>query len=380
MSILTEEMKQFVQEQRLAYIATVCADGTPNLSPKASTTVWDDDHLILADLRSPQTIKNLQQNASLEVNIVDPISRKGYRFKGKAEVHTEGRLFEEGVAFYRRRQLANPIQAIVLITVEHALPVSSPAYDLGTSELAVRETFFSYYEELNRKRMTPPTPNFPALRLVGYTICPYVQRVRILLEDAKVPYQLDFVDVYEAPPSWLREISPLGKVPVLVAGEEALFESTVILEYLNELEHGHRLASSAVERARQRAWIAYANALHDDMREFFSVREEEKFTSVRHSLIDKLGVLDAKADPRPYWSGDTLSLVDCVYAPVFLLLSTFENIRSWGFFDDRPRLCRWKDALFAHQAVGRAIHPEYSQHMSAFIRRKGSVLGQLITA
>jgi predicted pyridoxine 5'-phosphate oxidase superfamily flavin-nucleotide-binding protein len=62
MSILTEHMKKVVREQRLAHVATVCPDGTPNLSPKGTTTVWDDDHLVFAAIRSPVTIANLRAN------------------------------------------------------------------------------------------------------------------------------------------------------------------------------------------------------------------------------------------------------------------------------------------------------------------------------
>jgi predicted pyridoxine 5'-phosphate oxidase superfamily flavin-nucleotide-binding protein len=74
-------MKRIVREQRLGYIATVCPNGTPNLSPKGTTTVWDDDHLVFADSRSPQSVQNIQNNPSVEVNVVDPLVRKGYRFK-----------------------------------------------------------------------------------------------------------------------------------------------------------------------------------------------------------------------------------------------------------------------------------------------------------
>ena len=71
-----------VEEQRLGYASTVCPDATPNLSPKGTTAVWDDDHLIFADIRSPGTVENLLRNPTIEINVVDPISRKGYRFKG----------------------------------------------------------------------------------------------------------------------------------------------------------------------------------------------------------------------------------------------------------------------------------------------------------
>ena len=54
MGILSDDMKRIVREQRLGYIATVCPDGTPNLSPKGTTAVWDDDHLVFADVKLPQ--------------------------------------------------------------------------------------------------------------------------------------------------------------------------------------------------------------------------------------------------------------------------------------------------------------------------------------
>ena len=135
--MLTEDMRRVVEEQRLGFVATVCPDGTPNLSPKGTTAVWDDDHLVFADIRSPQTVANLRQNAVLEINVVDPFARKGYRFKGRATVLTAGPLFEDALAFYRRRGVANPIAAIVLVAVERALPLSSPVYDLGATEAEV---------------------------------------------------------------------------------------------------------------------------------------------------------------------------------------------------------------------------------------------------
>ena len=90
MPILTPAMKRMLDEQRLGFVATVCPDGTPNLSPKGTTAAWDDDHLVFADIHSPGTTANLRHNPHVEVNVVDPIARKGYRFKGAAEVLTEG--------------------------------------------------------------------------------------------------------------------------------------------------------------------------------------------------------------------------------------------------------------------------------------------------
>jgi predicted pyridoxine 5'-phosphate oxidase superfamily flavin-nucleotide-binding protein len=79
-------MKRVVTEIQLCYAATVAPDGKPNLSPKGSITVLSDDELGFADLASPGTIENLRHNPAIELNVVDPFTRRGFRFKGAAQM------------------------------------------------------------------------------------------------------------------------------------------------------------------------------------------------------------------------------------------------------------------------------------------------------
>ena len=158
MGILTEAMKVMVEEQKLGFMATVCADGTPNLSPKGTTAVWDDDHLIFADICSPGTIENLRQNASIEINVVDVFARKGFRFKGMGEVVSDGARFEQALEFYRRRGSklevdGKPrIKSVVFVRVASAGPLISPAYDLGENELEITGRMKTYFDDLLRRR------------------------------------------------------------------------------------------------------------------------------------------------------------------------------------------------------------------------------------
>jgi predicted pyridoxine 5'-phosphate oxidase superfamily flavin-nucleotide-binding protein len=146
MGVLTDQMQRLVSIQRLGYIATVCPDGTPNLSPKGTLHVWDDEHLVFADIRSPGTIRNLRQNPAIEINVVDPLARKGYRFKGTATVHASGDpRFAELAAFFRERGTTSPIRAVVLVQVTRALLVTSPAYDTGATEEELRARWSAYY-------------------------------------------------------------------------------------------------------------------------------------------------------------------------------------------------------------------------------------------
>jgi predicted pyridoxine 5'-phosphate oxidase superfamily flavin-nucleotide-binding protein len=159
MPILNDDMKRVVREQSLGFVATVSHDGTPNLSPKGTTSVWDDDHLVFADLFSPGTMANLRANPAVEVNVVDHITRTGYRFKGRGEVHLDGPVFDEVVAFYQReRHLAsNRIRGVAMIEVQWAAPLVSPAYDAGLSRDEVVDRSLRRLERIYDLRIVPAT-------------------------------------------------------------------------------------------------------------------------------------------------------------------------------------------------------------------------------
>ena len=159
MGILNDDMKRVVRQQRMGFIATVCPDGTPNLSPKGTTAVWDDDHLVFADLASPTTMANLRHNPALELNVVDVYARKGYRFKGTASIVEKGEglfdeichAFENGARGIHQVQL--PARSYVLLKVDRALPVVSPAYVPGKTERATREEWAVHWDNVQQTRL-----------------------------------------------------------------------------------------------------------------------------------------------------------------------------------------------------------------------------------
>jgi predicted pyridoxine 5'-phosphate oxidase superfamily flavin-nucleotide-binding protein len=157
MGVISADMKRIVEEQRLGFVATVCPDGTPNLSPKGTTRVWDADHLVFANIRSPGTLANLRQNASVEVNVVDPFVRKGYRFKGVASILETGSVYDQVIAFYRKRGVTSGIREVVMVRVERAQPIDSPAYDLGLTETEVRARWDRHWLAVRAGDIASPT-------------------------------------------------------------------------------------------------------------------------------------------------------------------------------------------------------------------------------
>jgi predicted pyridoxine 5'-phosphate oxidase superfamily flavin-nucleotide-binding protein len=148
---LDDDMRRVVREQRLGFVATVRPDGRPNLSPKGTTIVWDDDHLAFLHIHSPGTVANLRENPAIEINVVDPIVRKGYRFAGEGEVLTGGEVHQAVLEWFRRERGTDTtrVEAVVMVRVDEAAPVVSPAYDTGASEADIIERWRDHHLALH---------------------------------------------------------------------------------------------------------------------------------------------------------------------------------------------------------------------------------------
>jgi len=145
MITISEEIKNFVNSQKLGYVATVSKDGTPNLSPKGTIVVMNRSTLVFADIRSPQTIENLQDNHSVEINVVDPFQRLGYRFKGDGKIINEGSEFDKILDYYRNIGVKSKINSVVVVDVKSMSKVTSPSYDLGVTKDELISKWKKYY-------------------------------------------------------------------------------------------------------------------------------------------------------------------------------------------------------------------------------------------
>ena len=146
--MITQKIKDFLNLHKLGYVATVSSDGKPNISPKGTIIAWTSSVLAFVDIRSPDTMNNLQNNPNVEINVVDPILRKGYLFQGTARILTNDELFEEISTFYVTTGMKSPINSIVLVDVSSVSEVTSPLYDIGISEQEIKSKWKKYFESL----------------------------------------------------------------------------------------------------------------------------------------------------------------------------------------------------------------------------------------
>ena len=146
--MITEEIKDFLNLQKLGYVATVSSDGKPNLSPKGTIIEWTSKILAFADIRSPDTMKNLKNNPNVEISVIDPLLRKGYLFQGKSRILDNGTLFQEILDHYRQKGIKSQINSIVLVDVSSVSTVTSPLYDLGISEDEIKSKWKKHFADL----------------------------------------------------------------------------------------------------------------------------------------------------------------------------------------------------------------------------------------
>ncbi|MER9448049.1 glutathione S-transferase family protein [Mesorhizobium sp. M0254] len=221
------------------------------------------------------------------------------------------------------------------------------------------------------------------LILVSHHLCPYVQRAAISLTEKGVPFERVTIDLANKP-DWFKAISPLGKVPLLIVqanGEETvIFESAVILEFLEETQANPLHPADAYARARHRAWIEFGSATLNTIGRFYSASTEAAFlaeSTALSAMFDRLE--DELADQAgPWFSGQRFCLVDAVYGPVFRYLDAFDRIGNFGILDGKPLVQAWRKALSERASIKGAVAPDYPQRLRLFLRARNSLFSTLI--
>jgi glutathione S-transferase len=218
------------------------------------------------------------------------------------------------------------------------------------------------------------------LTLISHVLCPYVQRAVIALKEKGVDFERIDIDLTNKP-DWFLGISPLGKVPVLKVGDDVIFESAVIAEFLEDTVSPPLHPADPVRRADHRAWIEFAGVMLSDIWEFYTAVNEEAFERKRKDLIQRFERLESRVKAGPWFDGETFHLVDAAFGPVFRYFDTFDAIEDFGILAGKPKLVRWRKALRERPSVATAVKPDYPERLRDFIAaRRSHMAGLLLQA
>lgn len=213
------------------------------------------------------------------------------------------------------------------------------------------------------------------LVLVSHALCPYVQRAAIVLAEKEVPHERRDVDLARKP-DWFLRVSPLGRTPVLLVGDEALFESAVICEYLEDTTLPRLHPANALDRARHRSWMEFGSAVLNLVGAFYNAPDERTLLARAADIRGRLQQLESALGPGPFFAGASFSIVDAVFGPVFRYFDVFDTIADFGFWDDLPKVRRWRHELSIRPSVEGAVSPQYAALLKAFLIERGSALSR----
>jgi glutathione S-transferase len=220
---------------------------------------------------------------------------------------------------------------------------------------------------------------YPHLRLISHKLCPFVQRALIVMAERDIPHDIKFVDMGEKP-DWLLKISPAGEVPVLCVEGKPLYESTAIIEYLNDISGGSLHPDDPYERARNRAWIELASSVQKTIGALRSATDEDAFEMHVATLRRRFVSLENEVGDGPFFNGDSFALVDAAFAPAFRYLGIVDHTDTLGLFDGLDKVNGWREALAERLSVKQAVVDDYARRLYDFVTSKDTVLGHRLGA
>ncbi len=217
-------------------------------------------------------------------------------------------------------------------------------------------------------------------KLISFKLCPFVQKAVLTLLTKGIDYDIEYIDL-ENPPQWFKDISPLGKVPVLLVGDQVLFESSVIVEYLDEVYGESLHPADPLLKAQNRSWMEFGNECLMNGFNLIVATDEAAFKEHRGALLDKLDQLEHKLGDSRYFNGDEVSLVDLSFTPFFQRLG-YMNAVNPGLIDAyrHPKVTAWAENLLALDIVGQSAVAELEQLYTGMMKKRNGFLATLMAA
>jgi glutathione S-transferase len=204
------------------------------------------------------------------------------------------------------------------------------------------------------------------LELISFDLCPFVQRSRITLLKKQVDHKITNIDLKNKP-QWFLEISPLGKVPCLKVGDEVLFESAVINEYLDETTGGEFLPKDPLKKAQLRAWIEFTGTLTSSWYTMAMSKTKEDFDERKEIFKAQLNQLERNVSGDTTFDDSGFSLADTCILPIIQRTKFLDDHYKTGLLQDKPKLKSIGLEHLEKSYVLESVPVDFDQRMVAFL-------------
>ena len=211
------------------------------------------------------------------------------------------------------------------------------------------------------------------IELISFKICPFVQRSVITLNKKGIDYKITYIDLADKP-DWFLKLSPLGKVPVLKHGDEVLFESAVINEYLDEITPDQIMPTQPLQKAKDRAWIEYLSQVTMNQYMLMVAKDPDAYEIQKSALAEKLQRLEDTVAQTGYFNGDKFSLVDSAFAPVLTRLVIVKKLTSDDLLAGLPKLQKLSLLLTELDYVKSSVVSDFEEIMLTYLAKNESRL------
>lgn len=216
------------------------------------------------------------------------------------------------------------------------------------------------------------------MKLYIFKICPFVEKIKILLNVKNVHCEVCEVNI-RSKPEWFIKLAPEATVPLLEVKDQAgkirfINESTIICDYLDEISGTSLYPSDFVEKTFNKLWIKKADLLIFDAYYMIHAKSEEEFHEKKIVVYKKLSALESIIDDTPYFNGFDFSMIDIVYAPIFFRFECLSRLYHIHLLKEFPKLKAWSESILNKNGVKSGFIETFDKEFEELLHLKKSFI------
>ncbi|CAO2812803.1 unnamed protein product [Amaranthus hypochondriacus] len=196
--------------------------------------------------------------------------------------------------------------------------------------------------------------------LLDFWVSMFGMRVRIALAEKDVKYEYKEQDLRNKSDLLLKMNPVHKKIPVLIHNNKPVCESTIIVQYIDEVwnDKNPLMPSDPYQRAQARFWADYIDKkIYENSRRIWTTKGEEQ-EAAKKEFIEHFKLLEQELGNKPYFGGDSFGFVDVSLIPFYCWFYAWEKLGNFSIGDSCPKLIEWAKRCMERDSVAKSLQDE----------------------